>query len=366
MAEWDAIVVGAGIAGCAVAEALGREGFNVLLLEAERKVKIDTGIVSKEIEFLIDLPRKLIKKEIREIDFLSPSKYEIELVTENHFAYLLRAEEFRSYLRKRAKERAELRYERVVEIILEKDRAVVCTESNEYPCRLVVGCDGAASIVREKLGIRRPNVFASALCRTRNRRRKRITVYFNKIYSPHYFAWEVPFTNEVGLICKYWIGQHLESFVEMEGYKITKVIYAPIAIGTTRSYADRCMLVGEACGQVKPLTGGGIVYSLTAARLAASAAKKFLSGRRDALMSYEKRWKKILGFSILLQSLWMELYRKLSNRELDRIFRLFEGCYEFEKIRYDNPFSLVTKLPKRKLMRTFPLVLPLVFTKSYF
>ena len=365
MASWDVIIIGGGIAGCTVAEALGKQGFDVLLIEAEKKVKIDTGIVSKDIELYMNLPRRLIRKSIREMDFLSPSKYEIRLVTESSFAYLLRGKEFRKYLRKRARKQAELRYERAKRVIFGKERVIIYTDADEYVCKLLVGCDGATSIVREELRVRRPNIFASALCEAK-KKRDQITVYFNKIYSPHYFAWEVPFSNEIGLICKYWIKEHLRIFIESEGYKVRRINYAPIAIGSTKSYAKRCILVGEACGQVKPLTGGGIVYSLATARLAADAARDFLLGRKNALRSYERRWKKLLGFSIFLQNLWMKLYRKLSNRELDRLFRLFEGSYKFQMIKYDKPFGLIMKLPKRKILRTLPLILPLVFTKTYF
>ena len=65
-----------------------------------------------------------------------------------------------------------------------------------------------------------------------------------------------------------------------------------------KTYADRVLVVGDAAGQVKPTTGGGIFYSLLASEIATDAldqalAEDDLSANR--LGSYQKEWKRLLS-----------------------------------------------------------------------
>ncbi|HEU4798796.1 MAG TPA: hypothetical protein VFT63_07690, partial [bacterium] len=54
-------------------------------------------------------------------------------------------------------------------------------------------------------------------------------------------------------------------------------------------------LVGDAAGQVKATSGGGIYFSLIAGRLAAQAAHAHLGGDAGALKRYEKHWRARFG-----------------------------------------------------------------------
>ncbi|KAI9028468.1 hypothetical protein DFJ74DRAFT_703446 [Hyaloraphidium curvatum] len=65
-----------------------------------------------------------------------------------------------------------------------------------------------------------------------------------------------------------------------------------------RSYGDRVLVIGDAAGQVDPLTGEGIHTAMVAARLAAqTAAEMFSAGRFDeaATAVYERRWAAEMG-----------------------------------------------------------------------
>jgi flavin-dependent dehydrogenase len=66
----------------------------------------------------------------------------------------------------------------------------------------------------------------------------------------------------------------------------------------SRSFSNRCLLVGDSAGMVNPITGGGIAYAMEAGRLAASVLGKCLSeGAVDetALSAYQRRWMRIFG-----------------------------------------------------------------------
>ena len=85
--------------------------------------------------------------------------------------------------------------------------------------------------------------------------------------------------------------------------KITEVVDKPICWGIPlrplpKTYSDRVLVVGDAAGQVKPTTGGGIFYSLLASEIASGALNRALE--KDELSAarlkvYQKEWKTLLS-----------------------------------------------------------------------
>jgi len=62
-----------------------------------------------------------------------------------------------------------------------------------------------------------------------------------------------------------------------------------------RTYSDRVLAVGDAAGQTKPTTGGGIYYGILSAKAAANTANlAFKTGDFSSatLRNYEKKWRK--------------------------------------------------------------------------
>jgi flavin-dependent dehydrogenase len=65
-----------------------------------------------------------------------------------------------------------------------------------------------------------------------------------------------------------------------------------------KTYTDRVLVVGDAAGQVKPTTGGGIFYSLLASEVASGALHQALSEDKlsaNRLGAYQKEWKNLLS-----------------------------------------------------------------------
>jgi len=89
------------------------------------------------------------------------------------------------------------------------------------------------------------------------------------------------------------------------------------------SYADRVLAVGEAAGQVKTTTAGGIYYGMLGAEMAASVLDDALdAGRLDAgsLSVYEEMWRARLGPEIDMGLRLQEAVRELEDHEIDRVF----------------------------------------------
>jgi flavin-dependent dehydrogenase len=82
------------------------------------------------------------------------------------------------------------------------------------------------------------------------------------------------------------------------------------------------LLVGDAAGQVKPFSGGGIYTSLVAARHAAQTAREALeegdlSARR--LSVYERRWKREIGRELIRSLRIRRFGLALSENEVERV-----------------------------------------------
>jgi flavin-dependent dehydrogenase len=342
----DLIVVGAGVAGSYLASKLGN--LDVLVLEKSKEAKKDSGIVSKRIlEFF---PEKPLRKEIREMKFFSPSGLSFSLRSEEPFAYFLKRD-FTSSLRKKARKNSEIRYETVNSIEYLKNSVIVHTDSNDYECRLVIGADGANSVIRKAAGIRNPKIFLGMMTRTRTS--NEIKIYTNKYFSPDFFTWIIP--GEYGLITAIRPKDYFEYFRKTMNLPEGQLYSSPISIGYTRSYSNRVLLVGDSCGMTKPLTGGGIIFSLIACNYAAQTVKEaFRADRFDSafLKHYEKKWKSDFGCEIRKQLLFRKVYRKLTNKDIDNLFKDFGPAIDsLKEFDYDHFSKSWKAMPKLKLLR---------------
>ena len=88
------------------------------------------------------------------------------------------------------------------------------------------------------------------------------------------------------------------------------------------------MVVGDAAGQVKPTTGGGIYYGLLCADIAANSLYRALDDDDLSvrnLASYEREWKKKLGRDLKIGYWARKLYEHLSDRQVDRVFDIIKS-----------------------------------------
>jgi flavin-dependent dehydrogenase len=232
--------------------------------------------------------------------------------------------------------------------------------------------------VRKALGITQPQMAWGMMAKANSSlssKARHVTVYFNKDFSPDGFAWAIPQNEEMGMLSSVKPMEYFQRFLsseaknnEVEGRcgRVPRgdinsrrhVVGAPIPIGTCRSYADRAILVGDAAGQVKPLTGGGIVWGLRCADIAARAIEyAFDANRYDAFFwktEYERKWQAAIGREFKKQLAVRKIYGRMNNSQLERLFDAIrpelERAGEFD---YDALSGLVRGLPKLSLARIF-------------
>ena len=153
--------------------------------------------------------------------------------------------------------------------------------------------------------------------------------------APGFFAWLVPTTPSMarvglmsrktpGLYLKKWLAQMAaQGKIISSGVELSQggVPLKPLA----RTCGERLLVVGDAAGQVKPTSGGGIYYGLLGADIAAETlhqalADGDLSAKR--LAQYQRRWRQRLGRELRIGYWARKLFERLSDRQIDRIFEI--------------------------------------------
>ena len=132
------------------------------------------------------------------------------------------------------------------------------------------------------------------------------------------------------------------------------------------------MVVGDAAGQVKPTTGGGIYYALLASEIAADTLHKALL-RNDLsatrLGSYEKEWKSLLSQEIEIGYSARRIFEVLGDRQMDFLMHgiatngIYKELVESRVVSFDWHGEVITKVMGHPVVgKTITLVNPFLAT----
>ncbi len=118
-------------------------------------------------------------------------------------------------------------------------------------------------------------------------------------------------------------------------------------------------MVGDAAGQVKPTTGGGIYHGLLCADIAADTLHQALKGDNlsgKTLANYQRRWRKKLGRELEIGYYARKFYERLSDRQVDRIFDLIkshgidQALLQAEDLSFDGHGEAIMRLIGHKIV----------------
>ena len=146
-------------------------------------------------------------------------------------------------------------------------------------------------------------------------------VYFDQEKYPEFFAWIIPSGKGVGKIGVSGKGintaSSIDEFLKLKGdFSTIRKIFAPIWIkGPINNFVeDNTVIVGDAAGQAKPTTAGGIFSCGMAGILAGKAISRALkTNDPSALTDYEKQWKQKFGKEFEKQNLARKILARLDN-----------------------------------------------------
>jgi digeranylgeranylglycerophospholipid reductase len=342
MKRYDFVIVGGGPVGCRVAARLARDGYQVVVLEKNLSVGRPvccTGIVSSECLDRFKIPSELILKELSSASVYSPSGKVLRLARDEMQAVVIERGGFNAWMARQAQD-AGVDYllgHTVKNIAVNADEVVVyseCSGKQEiFYARAVVLACGFGSKLPRKLGLGRSDRWTvGAQAEAEAPGLSEIEIYIGNDIAPDYFAWLVPCGDSralAGLMARENADGYLSAFLERlkSGGKIVttgKPAYRGITTGQPRRIcSDRLILVGDAAGQVKPLTGGGIYYGLLCADIAADVLHTaFEAGDFSVsrLSGYQKGCRELLGSELKLAGRAHSLYARMSDRRIDWLF----------------------------------------------
>ncbi|MBI2989163.1 MAG: NAD(P)/FAD-dependent oxidoreductase [Deltaproteobacteria bacterium] len=349
---YDVVVVGGGPAGCYTASLLSKNGFDVHVLEEHPVIgePVDcSGVVGVEAFEELGLPDSLKLREISALTLVSPSDLEVHFSPASPLANIVdRAAFDRAIADKTMASGATLHLgSPVTDLQLRDDCVEVVFEEGvsggaKLRARMVILAGGPRYRLQRKLGMGEPADFLkTAQTETPVRGIKKTKVLMGSQAAPGSFAWIVPFPKRgeefarVGVSSKVVAVPYLKKLLERlccDGHLDSPDIpirswVIPIT-PLPRTYAERVLAVGDAAGQTKPTTGGGIFYGLlcaeAAAHIATGAFKKgdFSEG---TMGGYEKEWRQKLGVEIKIGAFFRRLAERLTDEEIDDLFRVVQS-----------------------------------------
>ena len=368
----DVIVVGAGPAGNNLAYRLASLGYSVTVVDWRERIgdKLCTGIVGRECIQQFPLDRSLVLHDARAARVVAPGGEVVDFARHDVQAHVVDRVAYVASFAEMAR-RAGASYllgHRATQVSSNGEYASVhCTderETRELKARVLVLASGFGSELTGQLGLRRVGDFvtgvqAEVLAPTINE----IHVYFGRNVAPGFFAWLVPTTRGkalAGLMSRHRGHAHLEQLILnlQQAGTVTEVTRPAARWGVplrplARTFGERVLAVGDAAGQVKPTTGGGIYYALLASEIAAETLHDAL--RRDDLTAsrlsyYEKKWKALLSSELEIGYSSRRLFEALRDCQIDYLMHaiasngIYKDLVESRELSFDWHSGPITKV----------------------
>lgn len=340
----DAIVVGGGPVGSYIAGKLAGAGHKVTVLDKKQAIgkTCCTGIISRECVNAFAVNRDVIRMPISGASLFSPSGCQVRLKRDEPQAYVLDRPAFDTDMARQSQQNG-AEYDLGVtidNIAVDREKVTVSlTRQDKHidlEARAVVIATGFGSGLSEKLGLGKPGDFAAgAQAEVEITGVNEVEVYVGHDIAPGFFAWLVPtssHTAKAGLLVRKEPGAYLKKFLSslMAKEKIitdnVEINYGAVPLKPiSKSYGERLIVAGDAAGQVKPTSGGGIYYGLLCADIAAATLHEALalgdlSARR--LAAYERDWHKKLEQELKIDHWARQLFERLDDKRLDRAFEV--------------------------------------------
>ena len=327
--DYDVVIAGGSIAGLICAREIAEKGYRVLVVEEDYEIGTPEhcgGLVSVSgLQELGVIPhRKTYEHRIETAEIFSPNgKSFVINSTKQNVVEIKRRELDKQIARQAQQNGAEIRVKTSFQGITED--GVKISDGN-VRCKIIVDARGVAALInRERDGIlssAQYEVYADWI------KKGQVEVYFDQEKYPGFFAWIIPSsdgTGKVGIAGRAInVSSAIEEFLSKKGkYSIIRKIFAPIWIkGPIEEFvANNVVTIGDAAGQSKPTTAGGIYSCGIGGLFAGRAISKFLETKdNEDLKEYQKKWKKKFGKEFDKQLLARRLLEKLDNESVNKLF----------------------------------------------
>jgi len=327
--KYDVVIAGGSISGLLTAREVAKKGYSVLVLEEGFEIGTPDhcgGLVSKTAlnDLEINTSEKIYDCAINNASIFSPSGKMLEINSKNQ--QIISVD--RRQLDKQAAYQAQKYGAKIIvnSSYKEKTKEGVSTSIGNIDCKILVDCRGVGALVNNnRNGIllsAQYEVYADWIVNGH------VEVYFDQIKYPGFFAWIIPSGNGIGKVGVAGkdinTSKTIEEFLKDKGkYSTIRKIFSPIWInGPIKNFVSKDVVtVGDAAGQSKPTTAGGIYSCGMGGIMAGKAIAKYLEINDDfQLMQYQESWYSKFGKEFEKQQLARKVLQKIDNKTVDKIF----------------------------------------------
>ena len=329
--DYDVVIAGGSVAGLLCAREIASDGGKVLVIEEDYEIGTPEhcgGLVSMAgLEKLGVIPfGKTFEHLIESATIYFPNGQSFVIdSTKQKVAEISRRELDKQIAYQAQKNGASIK---VKTSFQELTNEGIRTSDGEVKCKIFVDARGISSLAqKDRTGIlssAQYEIYADWI------KKGKVKVFFDQEKYPGFFAWIIPSgqgKGKVGVAGKgIKVAEVLEELLAKNGnYSIIRKIFAPIWInGPIKKFVEnKTVIIGDAAGQAKPTTSGGIYTSGMGGILAGRAISKFLKTNNPTdLEEYQIEWTKMFGEEFEKQLLARKLLQRFDNQTINKLFEL--------------------------------------------
>jgi digeranylgeranylglycerophospholipid reductase len=354
----DVAVVGAGPCGSFTALNLAKLDIPVTVFEEHDQIGIPShcaghlSITGLKKLGLHPLPQEIVENTFYGADFYSPKGNKFSVGFSHPVTCVVDRVLFDQYIAKKAEDAgADYSLNSRVETLTNEAKSVKgiivsrLGKSERKQAKIVVDAEGISSRILRQAGLTPPDRrhlvkgVEAEVEKTRDTEPGHVEVYLGKKYAPGLYAWLIPKKDgkaKVGLAARAedpkellnrLMFKHPVASKKLQSSRILRTVFHPITLAgpTSQAYSEGFLAVGDAASQVKPTTGGGVVFGMMCAQAAADVASEAVHKNdfsKESLSEYQKRCKSAIGFDAKIMLRMRRALDGLSDNRIDELIAL--------------------------------------------
>ena len=354
----DVIVVGGGPVGSFAALILSKLGKRVTVFEEHSQIGSPVhcaghiSINSLKTLGLYPLPKNIIENEFSQANFYSYTGFSFPVVLSKPVTCAVNRELFDKHIFLKAKDAGAYFHlnSRVHSLLIEngsiKGVKVIQNDGSVefFKAKIVLDAEGISSRLLKQTNLKPLNpknlVYAvqADVENLENLPSEGVHVFFGKSYAPGFYAWIIPRldgTAKIGLatntgnpniFLNKLMFEHPKASQYLRRTKVRKKEFHSIPLGGSipKLFRNGFMALGDVASQVKPTTGGGIIFGLKSSIIAARVASLAIDNNdvsENFLKFYQNRFNKAFNFDFKVMVQFRSFLNSLSDDKLDKILR---------------------------------------------
>ena len=327
--SFDVVIGGGSVAGLLCAREIASKGFSVLVIEEDYEIGTPEhcgGLVSLSgLEELGVIPfRKTFDHMIESAKVSSPNGKSFTINSKKQKVVEISRRELDKQIAFQAQKNGAVI--KVKTSFQEITDTGIRTNEEKIDCKIFVDARGVSSLIhKDRTGIlssAQYEIYADWI------HKGKVEVIFDQEKYAGFFAWVIPSgegKGKVGVAGRgIKVSETLDNILKDKGKHSTiRKIFAPIWIkGPIKKFVEgKTVIIGDAAGQAKPTTAGGIFTSGMGGIYAGQAISEFLkTNNSEDLEQYQKKWTERFGKEFEKQILARKLLERIDNNTINKLF----------------------------------------------